>query len=56
MWGGPFRSANPDARAAAVVVFAVTVAAIHPNRPAVRVSGDHRVHAIGLAGPAEVLD
>ena len=46
----------PDPGAAAVVVLAVAVAAVDADRPAVGVGGDHRVHAIGLAGAAEVLD
>jgi hypothetical protein len=37
-------------------VLAVAVAAVDPDGPAVAIGGDDRVHAIGLADPAEVLD
>jgi hypothetical protein len=37
-------------------VLAVAVAAVDADRPAVGVGGDHGMHAIGLAGAAEILD
>ena len=48
--------ADADPRSAAVVVLAVAEAAVDADRPAVRVDDDDRVHAIGLARAAEVLD
>ncbi len=48
--------AVPVLRAAAIVVLAVAEAARHPHRLAVAVGGNHRVHAVGLAGAAEVLE
>ena len=56
--GPSLRGAIPDADpgSAAVVVLAVAVAAVDADRPAVSVGGDDRVHAVGLADAAEVLD
>ncbi len=45
-----------DAGPAAVVVLAVAIAAVDADGPAVCVGGDDGVHAVGLAGAAEVLD
>jgi len=47
---------DADPSAAPIVVLAVAVAAVHANGPAVFVGGDHRVHPVGLAGSAEILD
>ena len=48
--------AAADPGAAAIVVLAVAEAAVDADRPAVRVHDDDRVHAVGLARAAEVLD
>src|SRR6185436_8494578 len=50
------RLLRADPRTAAVVVFAVAVAAHDADRTSVAVDHDDRVHAIGLAGAAVVLD
>jgi hypothetical protein len=37
-------------------VLAVAIPAVDADRPPVAVGGDHRVHPVGLAGTAEILD
>jgi hypothetical protein len=37
-------------------MFALTVPTHHPNRYALGIGGDDRVHPVGLAGTAEVLE
>jgi hypothetical protein len=45
-----------DPWSATVIVFAVTESTVDTYRYALFVDNDDRVHAVGLAGAAEVLD
>jgi hypothetical protein len=56
---GPYRDAaacDANPRSATVVVFAATETARYTDRESIPVDDDDRVHAIGLARAAEILE